>query len=61
MNSFNQEIINQYINDYKTKYIKQFNQEPKSWFAFLQWLSSFTLAGSFDSDDIEFAKGYFQN
>jgi hypothetical protein len=54
--NFNQTMINNYVDVYIEKYYKKFNEYPQSWFTFFAWLTNFTVAGSFDKDDVEYAK-----
>jgi hypothetical protein len=49
-------MIKAHIKNYIKMYVDKFGVKPKSWFSFLSWLSSFTMAGSFNESDIELAK-----
>lgn len=56
--TLNQQMISEYVEEYKNLYLDQFNREPevKNWFGFLGWLGNTTIAGNFKAEDINFAK-----
>lgn len=52
----NQNMIINHVERYKKLYNEQFGENPTSWFSFLRWVSSFTFAGNFNSEDIKLAE-----
>lgn len=54
--TLNEMEIREHMNDYKRLYQKQHGVKPHSWFGYLQWLSSFTLAHNFNSVQIDLVK-----
>jgi hypothetical protein len=54
--TLNEKMIRKYIVEYKEGYFKKHNEQPKSWFSFLKWLASFTMAGSFNNAEIKLVK-----
>lgn len=59
--NFNQTLMTEYIDTYKELYKKQHGINPNNWWNFTKWLSSFTPAGSFNNEDVEYAKGLLEN
>ncbi len=54
--NFNQTLMTEYIDTYKELYEKQDGVHTKNWWSFLSWLASFTPSGSFNTEDVEYAK-----
>ena len=54
--TFNEQVIRKYIEHYKKSYFDNFRKMPESWWAYFEWLGSFTSANSFNPEEVDLAK-----